>query len=59
MGLWWLARAFDIARLAPALPAPSAVGLRHAGTAALRGAVDAGCHGAMALGMAVMLLVMV
>ncbi|WP_328470639.1 DUF5134 domain-containing protein [Streptomyces sp. NBC_00448] len=64
MGLWWLSRAFDTARLAPAVPEPPAVGPAVPGThreesALLRGAVDAGCHGAMAFGMAVMLLAMV
>lgn len=64
MGLWWLSRALDTARLAPKPPEPSTVGAAASGahreeSAVLHGAVDAGCHGAMALGMAVMLLVMV
>ncbi|MFF7159726.1 DUF5134 domain-containing protein [Streptomyces sp. NPDC008139] len=59
VGLWWLSRAFDTARLTPEPAVASASGANRAESAALRRAVDAGCHGAMALGMAVMLLVMV
>ncbi|WP_269855523.1 DUF5134 domain-containing protein [Streptomyces sp. RPT161] len=56
MALWWLSRAFDTAS-APesAAAAPGAV---PDGAQVPRAALDAGCHGAMALGMAVMLLVM-
>jgi hypothetical protein len=51
--LWWLTRAFNTARLAD----PSAEG-RADGRAAEQRAYNAGCHGGMALGMAVMLLMM-
>jgi len=53
LGLWWLARSFDTGRLAPR-PADGAVpaGGAHA-------AWDLGCHGVMALGMAVMFVVMI
>jgi hypothetical protein len=49
--LWWLARAFGTARHATAA-GPSAA------RTAEQLAYDAGCHGGMALGMAVMLLLM-
>jgi hypothetical protein len=51
--LWWLTRAFDTARLAD--PSLSGAVDDHA---AEHRAYDAGCHGGMALGMAVMLLMM-
>ena len=53
IALWWLARAFDAAR------GVSAGGGEAAPAPSDRAAYDAGCHGVMALGMAVMLLVMV
>jgi hypothetical protein len=61
MGLWWLSRALVTAHLGPRPGEPSAAGpsarvQRSQQTAATLRAVDAGCHGAMALGMAVMLL---
>jgi hypothetical protein len=59
MGLWRLSRALDTARLTPALPKPSEPRAHPGEPVAPAGAVDAGCHGAMALGMAVMLLAMV
>ncbi|MBY8886117.1 DUF5134 domain-containing protein [Streptomyces sp. PTM05] len=53
MTLWWLSRAFDTARAtAPGTRSPAA------DPGALATALDSGCHGAMALGMAVMLLAM-
>ena len=55
LGLWWLAWSFDAARL----NAPGTEPDQRGDSAVLSGSVDAGCHGAMALGMAVMLLVMV
>lgn len=59
MGLWWLSRALDTARLTPTLSELAGPGAHPSESVALAGAVDAGCHGAMALGMAVMLLAMV
>ncbi|NJP46339.1 DUF5134 domain-containing protein [Actinacidiphila epipremni] len=62
MGLWWLSLPLGSARLTPALQelpsaaGPSAPVRRPQETAVLLRAADAGCHGAMALGMAVMLL---
>lgn len=52
--LWWLTRTFDTARRT-GLTAPSDEPYGFAGS---RMALDAGCHGGMALGMAVMLLMM-
>ncbi|MEU6173624.1 DUF5134 domain-containing protein [Streptantibioticus parmotrematis] len=53
MTLWWLSRAFDTARAtAPGTRSPAA------DPGALATALDSGCHGSMALGMAVMLLAM-
>ncbi|WP_030899678.1 DUF5134 domain-containing protein [Streptomyces sp. NRRL F-5126] len=60
LALWWLARGFDGARLAPrtaggpALPAAAPPAAARQGLAAY----DLCCHGAMALGMAVMLAVL-
>ncbi|GHJ41267.1 DUF5134 domain-containing protein [Streptomyces sp. TS71-3] len=52
LALWWLARAFDTARRqvpdAPGAPVPAGV----------HDAADAACHGAMALGMAVMFVLL-
>lgn len=48
LALWWLAKGFDTGRLAP----------RTAG-GAVHAAWDVGCHGLMALGMAVMFVLMV
>ncbi|NDZ78983.1 DUF5134 domain-containing protein [Streptomyces sp. SID10853] len=53
LALWWLTRGFDTGRRAPR---PDADGV---GPDGVRGALDLGCHGAMALGMAVMFVVMV
>ncbi|AGP53294.1 DUF5134 domain-containing protein [Streptomyces rapamycinicus] len=47
LALWWLARGFDAAQRAVA------TGPRHPSPPAGRDAFDLGCHGAMALGMAV------
>lgn len=53
LGLWWLAKSFDTGRLTPR-PADGAVPADGA-----QAAWDLGCHGVMALGMAVMFVVMV
>lgn len=53
LALWWLTRGFDTGRFASR---PDADGVASDAT---RGALDLGCHGAMALGMAVMFVVMV
>jgi hypothetical protein len=58
LGLWWLARAFDAGRL-PVTPGVTPAGAAVNDGATVHRALDAGCHGAMSLGMAVMLLVMV
>ncbi|MFD8164149.1 DUF5134 domain-containing protein [Streptomyces solisilvae] len=47
LALRWLARGFDVARL------DGTTGSRHPSATAERDAFDLGCHGAMALGMAV------
>ncbi len=52
-GLWWLARSFDTARGAD----PNAL-RQDDGSGVDDRAYDAGCHGGMALGMAIMLLMM-
>ncbi|MET9919950.1 DUF5134 domain-containing protein [Streptomyces sp. NPDC006435] len=61
--LWWLARGFDTGRLAPRTTNGTASGgAGPSGTnpsSAVHAAWDLGCHGLMALGMAVMFVVMV
>ncbi|MES9506928.1 DUF5134 domain-containing protein [Streptomyces sp. NPDC000609] len=53
LALWWLAKGFDTGRLAPCTTGGAASG------GAVHAAWDVGCHGLMALGMAVMFVVMV
>ncbi|MFJ4737606.1 DUF5134 domain-containing protein [Streptomyces sp. NPDC093108] len=53
LALWWLAKGFDTGRLAPRATGGAAAG------GAVHAARDVGCHGLMALGMAVMFVVMV
>ncbi|MEU1122822.1 DUF5134 domain-containing protein [Streptomyces sp. NPDC005899] len=58
LALWWLAEGFDTGRLAPRSTDSTPPGGTTSGSTA-HAARDAGCHGLMALGMAVMFLVMV
>ncbi|MBD3003616.1 DUF5134 domain-containing protein [Streptomyces sp. 5-10] len=53
LALRWLARGFDAARL------DGTTGPRHPSAPAERDALDLGCHGAMALGMAVVFVLLV
>ncbi|MFG2539332.1 DUF5134 domain-containing protein [Streptomyces sp. NPDC048511] len=53
LALWWLAEGFDRGRLAPRTTGGAASG------GAVHAAWDVSCHGLMALGMAVMFVVMV
>ncbi|WP_405714264.1 MULTISPECIES: DUF5134 domain-containing protein [unclassified Streptomyces] len=53
LALWWLAKGFDTGRLVPRTTGGAASG------SAVHAAWDLGCHGLMALGMAVMFALMV
>lgn len=59
LGLWWLAKGFDAGRLAPRTPVGAVMNSDAAGGGAVHAAWDVGCHALMALGMAVMFVVMV
>ncbi|NEA38755.1 DUF5134 domain-containing protein [Streptomyces sp. SID11385] len=63
LALWWLARGFDAGRFVPRTANPGradgGIGGGTAAGGAVHAAWDLGCHGLMALGMAVMFVVMV